>query len=200
MTAALSRLAPSLRRRVEAELKPGERVLWAGMPGPLQSLLPSLLLFVFGVGWSSLAFTWETVAIAGALGLGSETGGMSRGMAADFAVFGLPFVAVGVGLMGAPFYAALRAFLTAHVVTDRRLLTVTGGSRASVESRSPDRLTTLSRRDGPAGRGTLRLGYGTEKDSDGDTRSIEDRWPDVPDVALAEDAVRSLAASVGRTI
>lgn len=200
MTADLSRLAPSLRRRVEAELKPGERVLWAGMPGPMRSVLPSLLLFVFGVGWSSLAFTWEAIAIAGVLGIGGEAGGLSRGMAAVFAVFGLPFVAIGVGLVGAPFYVALRAFLTAHVVTDRRLLTVTGGSRASVESRSPDQLTFLRRRDGSAGRGTLRLGFGTEKDSDGDTRSIEERWPDVPDVALAEDAVRALAASVGRSI
>ncbi|MFO1150311.1 MAG: hypothetical protein U1E62_18190 [Alsobacter sp.] len=202
MIGTLDALPPSLRRRVEAELQPGERVLWAGMPSPLSALLPSLFLFVFGIGWSSLTFTWEAVAVRALLGGASsdKAPGMPGGMGVMFALFGIPFVLVGIALLGAPFFVALQAMMTAHVVTDRRLLTVTGGPWKQVESRDPGALTFLRRRDHRNGRGTLRLGFGTTRDSDGDARSVETSWAGVAEVRQAEEAVRELARSVGRKV
>jgi hypothetical protein len=199
MTSPLDRLPPSLRVRVERELLPGERVVWAGVPGALGEALPTLPLFVFGIGWSSIAFTFAGVAVASVLAEPSPKA-MQPGMGAFFTLFSLPFVAVGVVLLALPFYAALKAMLTAHAVTDRRLLTVVGGRWNTVEARSADALTFLQRRDGKHGRGTLRLGLGMERDSDGDPRAVEIAWRAVPEVREAEEAVRALAARAGRTI
>jgi hypothetical protein len=201
MIGTLDALPLSLRRRVEAELQPGERILWAGMPSPLRALLPSLFLFAFGVGWSSLTFTWEYVAVRAML-FGAQDKGpsMPGGMGIMFAVFGIPFVLIGIGMLGAPFFVALQAMMTGHVVTDRRLLTVTGGPWKQVESRLPEALTFLRRRDHRQGRGSLRLGFGTFRDSEGDARSIETTWAGIPDVRQAEEAVRELARSVGRKV
>jgi hypothetical protein len=199
MTSPLDRLPPSLRARVERELLPGEEVVWAGVPGSLGEALPTLPLFVFGLGWSSISFTFAGVAVASALAEPSSKS-MQPGMAAFFTLLSLPFVAVGVILLALPFYTALRAMLTAHAVTDRRLLTVTGGRWNTVEARPADTLTFLHRRDGKHGRGSLRLGLGMERDSDGDNRSIEIAWRAVPAVREAEEAIRALAARAGRTI
>jgi hypothetical protein len=202
MIGSLDALPLSLRRRVEAELQPGERILWAGMPSPVRALLPSLFLFVFGVGWSSLTFTWEYIAVRSML-IGRPAGeeaNMPSGMGVMFALFGIPFVLVGVALLSAPFFVALQAMMTTHVVTDRRLLTVTGGPWKQVETRDPGALTFLNRRDHRNGRGTLRLGFGTTRDSDGDARSVETAWAGIPDVRQAEEAVRELARKVGRTV
>ncbi len=191
----------SLRRRVEAELQPGESVLYAGMPGPVAEALPTLIGFVFGVGWSSIAFTWEYIALA-ALFQDAPGGkpGMPPGLGVVFAIFGIPFVAIGVAMLAAPFVAALRALQTVHLVTDRRLVTIKGRPGASVETRLPEALTFLRRSGSVADRGTLRLGFGTYRDSDGDARSIETRWAGIARVGEAEEAIRRLARSVNRTV
>ena len=199
MTSPLDRLPPSLRARVERELQPGKEVVWAGVPGSLGEALPTLPLFIFGIGWSSIAFTFAGVAIAGDIGEPSPKQ-MAPGMGAFFTLFSLPFVAVGVVLLGLPFHAALRAMLTAHAVTDRRLLTVVDWRWNTVEARVADALTFLQRRDGKQGRGTLRLGLGVERDSDGEPRSVEIGWRAVPEVREAEAAVRELAGKAGRTV
>jgi hypothetical protein len=199
----LDAIPPSLRRRVEAELQPGETPLWAGMPDPLRSALPLLFLFVFGIGWSSIAFSFEGVALAGLFAgrPGPDGSGNLHGWTAlMMALFGLPFVAIGVGLLASPFVAAIRAMLTAHVVTNKRLLTVVGGPWPSVESRTGGSLTFVRRRDARAGHGTLRLGFGTERDSDGDPRSVEVPWIGIPGVRDAEGAVRQLAEASGRRL
>ncbi|MHB2168395.1 hypothetical protein [Alsobacter sp. R-9] len=200
MSADLDRLPPSLRRRVAAELQPGETVRWAGSPGIVRAVLPTLFLFGFGLAWSSLTFTWEAIAVASLFASAGDRQAVPPGLSVVLAIFGLPFVAIGVALLASPAYAGLRAMLTAHAVTDRRLLTVVGGPWPSTESRAPASLTYLHRSEGASGRGTLRLGFGTETDSDGSTTRIEARWPGVPAVRDAEAAVRDLARSVGRQI
>jgi hypothetical protein len=196
---ALNALPPTLAQRVEAELQPGEDVRWAGVPGWFSSALPTFPLFLFGIAWSSLTFTFEGVAIASLLSPGAPTS-MGPGMGAIFLVFGLPFVAVGVALLGLPLFTAFRAMMTAHVVTDRRIVTVQGGPWKSVEVRPVAALTFAARRDHSAGRGTLRLGFGVEVDSDGDPRSIQVAWRGIPAVRDAEAAVRQLAAASGRVV
>lgn len=192
-------LPPTLVQRVEAELQPGEEVRWAGVPGWLASALPTLPLFVFGIAWSSLTFTFEGVAIASLLAPASPAS-MGPGMGAVFLVFGLPFVAVGIALLGLPVFEAVRAMMTAHVVTDRRIITVRGGPWKSTEIRPVAALTFAQRRDHASGRGTLRLGFGVEVDSDGDPRSIQVAWRGIPAVREAESAVRVLAAAAGRVV
>lgn len=199
MTSPLDRLPPSLRARVEQELQPGERVVWAGVPGAVGEALPTLPLFLFGVGWSSIAFTFAGVAVASAIAEASPKQ-MPPGMGAFFTLFSLPFVLAGIAMLGLPLYTAFKAMLTAHAVTDRRLLSVVGGPWKSVEVRVADALTFLHRRDGRQGRGTLRLGLGVERDSDGDPRSVEIAWRAIPEAREAEEAIRALAAKAGRRV
>ena len=196
---ALNALPPTLAQRVASELQPGEAVLWAGVPGWLSSTLPTLPLFLFGIAWSSLTFSFEGAAIASILSP-SHPASMGTGMGVLFLIFGLPFVAVGITLLGLPFFEALRAMMTAHVVTDRRLVTVRGGPWKSVEIRPVAALTFVRRRDQAGGRGNLRLGFGVEVDGDGDPRSVEVAWRGVPEVRKAEGAVRETAARAGRVV
>lgn len=195
----LRQLPPSLQDRLRDALRPGEAVLYAGMPGVTASMRQTLVGFVFGIGWSAIAFTFQGVAIA-SLFSSDPVKGMGTGMGLVFCLFALPFTIIGIGLLAWPFHAAWTALLTVHAVTDRRLLTVTGGRHPSVESRSAQALTFVHRVAAGRGRGTLRLGFGTERDSDGDPRAVEVRWPGIPAVDQAEEAVRLLAASMNRTI
>ncbi|WP_293860414.1 hypothetical protein [uncultured Alsobacter sp.] len=199
MSDALNTLPPTLAQRVAGELQPGEAVRWAGVPGWFSSALPTLPLFVFGIAWSSLTFSFEGAAVASILAPGAPSS-MGTGMGILFLIFGLPFVAVGVVLLGLPFFEATRALMTAHVVTDRRLITVHGGPWRSVEIRPVAALTFVVRRDHDDQRGTLRLGFGVEVDGDGDPRSVQVSWRGVPAVRAAEDAVRALAAQAGRVV
>jgi hypothetical protein len=197
MTDLLSALTSSLRRRVEAEIRVDETLLWAGMPDWRRAMLPVLPLFVFGIGWCAIVLPFAGIAWAGALVGPEASGGAPRGLMMVFAVFSLPFLAVGIGLLGSPLQAALKAMASAHVVTSRRLLTVTGWPFAGVESRDAANVKMLTRRQRPNGSGSLKITFGFRRDSDGDETETAQWWAGLGDVAAAEDAVRSAARAGG---
>lgn len=197
----IAKLPVDLRKRVTAEIAPGERVLYAATPSRRAGLLPALGVFLFGVGWSSIAFTFFFVSIAMAVGLG-PAGVISpeplSWMAIAFALFSLPFVAVGLVCLSAPFYIVHRNGHLAHVISDRRVLNVYSGRYSGAESYALDRIMSLTRTDWKNGRGTLSIGYGFDKDSDGDARALSVDFGGVADVRRAESALRSVAPGMQR--
>ena len=105
----------------------------------------------------------------------------------------IPFVLVGLGMLVAPFLSIRKTRNTAHAVTDARVLNIYGGKDAGVESYKLSAINFVKRRDRRDGSGSLEIGYGVEKDSDGDTRPLTIEWTGIPDAKRAEAIIRDQA-------
>jgi hypothetical protein len=51
-----------------------------------------------------------------------------------FALFGLPFVLVGLGMMGSPYWLYRKAKSTVYALTNRRVMIITGGASKKIQS------------------------------------------------------------------
>lgn len=145
--------------RLQRELA-GEDILWAGQPGPRASFLHALPVWLFAVPWSAFSFTWEGLALTAFF---AERGRDSAAtvMAYVFPLFGLPFVLVGLGMLGLPFFAQWRARRTVHVLTAKRLITaVLGRETLKVTSIDPASIVEMKRTEKRDGSGNLTLTMG----------------------------------------
>jgi hypothetical protein len=128
-------------------LLPGEKVVWSGQPATGVILTPwDVFLIPFSLFWCGFIVFWIA-------GVGLAGGGA-------FALFGLPFLAVGAFIMGGRFW--LDAWLrggTRYALTNQRVL---------ISRRSPpfneftavsiDRLPDARLSESKGGRGTIRFG------------------------------------------
>jgi hypothetical protein len=175
----------------------GEKVLWTGKPSTATVFRKSLPIWMMGIPWSALTFTifavlvlsiffspparrviptWEFFAMGAAL------------------IFVGAFVMVGVGMLGAPFWAAWKASRSAHVITDKRLITVTVGRKTEVKSVLPEQLLGFDRQQYPDGSGSLIITTGHVRDSDGGQTRLTEELVGVPDIAKVEKLLRELKA------
>lgn len=115
-------------------LHPGERLLWSGRSDPsVVFARTDALLIPFSLVWGAFAVFWTTTAAA-------------SGAPVFFLLFGGLFCLVGFYLVAGRFVVkAHRKRTTLYAVTDRRALTVAGGSTREVRLPGPDRVTTWSR-------------------------------------------------------
>ncbi len=109
-----------------------------------------------------------------------------------FALFSLPFIGIGLGLLFAPLHAFAKQRHAVHAITNERIMTVYSKPFAATESYAASKLTFLHRQDLRDNRGSLRIGYGTDRDSDGDIRRLEVTWTAVKDARRAELAILEL--------
>lgn len=189
-------LPSDLRQRLTKELLPGERVHYAAQPDWRGERGQMILIFFFGVFWSMIALTFFGLslgALSGLVPIKDTSKQMSAPLAWFMFFFSLPFVAIGLGLLAAPFLGIRKSKNTAHAITDARLINVYGGKDAGVETYKLDAINFIRRRDLKGGRGNLSIGYGVGKDSDGDPRPLTTDWSGIPDVHRAEVIIRGLA-------
>lgn len=146
----------------------------------------SLPIVLFGIPWTAFALFW----IAGASGFqipefkeGSDL----------FPLFGIPFVLVGFGMLGSPFWMMRKARKTAYVLTNNRVIIFDGGRSTTIRSFGPDRLTDLRRKQRTDGSGDLIFERKVSYDSDGDRQTTDHGFLAIPDVKMVEDMVRQLA-------
>ena len=118
-----------------------------------------------------------------------------------FPLFGTPFIAIGLTMLSAPWWAWRGARRTLYVVTDRRaILFEASGLRAiGVRTFRPEALRGVRRTERPDGSGSLVFSKTAVRDSDGDRMLITDGFTNVRDVRAAEDAVRMLAEQAEST-
>ena len=196
MSQDLYELPADLRQALNSELQPGERVLYAGQPDWRAEWGKLTALFLFGLFWSAIAFVFFGVSAASLLGIAPM---MSKGQPADIwmqlfiFVFSLPFVAIGLVFLAAPFLGIRKSRRTVHAVTDVRLLNVFGGPQGGAESYKLEAINVVKRRDLKDGFGSLSIGYGVEKDSDGDPRPLTLDWSGIPDAKRSEAIIRENA-------
>src|SRR6185295_1976399 len=116
-----------------------------------------------------------------------------------FALFGIPFILIGLGMFSSPYWVARSAKKTVYALTNRRAIVFAGGWWTSVRSFSPDRLNDLSRVQRSDGSGDLifesRVNYG----SDNNRRTTEAGFMAIPNVKHVEDLVRQVAQTAKKT-
>ncbi len=88
-------------------LDPGERLIWAGRPNALRyAFRKSTLTFLFGLLFFGFSLFWV-------YGATNQSG-------LPFALFGAPFVVVGLGLVLSPLWHFVRGRRAAYLLSDRR--------------------------------------------------------------------------------
>lgn len=196
MSTDISKLPPGLRKALNAEIAHGERVLYAGQPNWHAEWGALFALLVFGIFWSAISFMFFGMSLGGLLGLvpfNSNGKPAGLGMNVFFFVFSLPFVAIGCAMLAAPFLGIRKSRHTVHAVTDARLINIYVGRDKGAESYLLAKVNFVKRKDRRDGTGNLSIGYGVEKDSDGDTRPLTMDWSGIPDARRAEALIRDQA-------
>lgn len=179
-------LSARLWRLAEAELEQGETVAWRGQPSRGRYFLQAMPIVAFAIPWTAFALFWEACAAGFQLPNFQQPGQFF------FALFGLPFLLIGFGMLSTPFWAARNAKNTLYVLTDRRAIIFEGGWGTKIRSFGPDRLRDLHRRQFRNGSGDVLF---EEEESPGKNRSITRvGFVAVANVKDVEDRVRRLAA------
>ena len=140
-------LDPSRLLEVESLLDADESLLWAGAPRQGLVLRPTDAFMVpFSILWGGFAIFWE----AGVLASGAPW---------FFALWGVPFVLIGLYFMIGRFFVDARARArTLYALTDHRAIIISGllsKSTRSLPLRTLSDVSLIERRDGS---GTIRLG------------------------------------------
>ena len=156
-----------LKLAIENELRPGEEVLWAGLPDPDEAYRSSLKLLFFAIPWTAFALFWEFNALQMAFSSQDD----SWFFRIAFPLFGLPFVAIGVGMLYIPHFTYKNSKKTAYVITPDRIFTIalSGSGNPLVTIYSPEGIKRIDKKEKPGGRGTLTINFGYEVDSDGES-------------------------------
>jgi hypothetical protein len=164
---------------IQRELAAGESLLWSGRPDPVRSSRAAYGCWVFAVPWTAFSVFWMLMA----------SGVLSGKLNLPFALFGLPFVLVGLGMLMAPRWAYASAKKTVYAVTNQRLIVMTEGRFRSVKSFYADDIGSLERRERPDGTGDLIFAKRAWRDSDGDRRYSETGFTGIRDVRSVEQLV-----------
>jgi len=129
------------------ELGPGERLLWTGAPRQGLLLRPSDAFMVpFSLLWGGFAIFWETSVLA-------------MGGPVFFAIWGVPFVLVGLYMIVGRFFVDARVRAkTIYALTDRRAIVVSGLFSPTVRSVELASMPELSIAERANGTGTITFG------------------------------------------
>lgn len=132
-----TQIDPAARDLLRPHLKAGEALTWAGFPAKGRFNRGTWMLLIFAIPWTAFALFWE-----GGVLLTGE-GPMRFGMA----LFGLPFVAIGLFMLYAPFRAMRAGRDLVYGATAERLLLVRQGKEPDVRSYGPADLAEIRTQD-----------------------------------------------------
>ncbi len=177
--------SPELAAILRRELLPGERVLWSASPAP-RKLRAAYAIWLFAVPWTAFALMWEAMAFLPWFASSNTPDAMKWSFGIVFPLFGLPFIAVGLGMLAAPFLAQRKAVRTIYGLTDRRILRVSAGAKRESASVLYSQMGPIDVSVDAQGYGTLRIQTGTGRDSDGDNVTERFEVAGVPDIARLE--------------
>lgn len=161
-------------------LQPSEKLAWRGRPSPGRAMRLDILHFFIGLFWLTFSIFWVVMAsVAGA-----------------FALFGVPFVLIGIWLVSTPIRNLLRAGRTYYAITNRRVLIVTAGSRIKVRSLGAHDIGDNERSDRGDGTGDIRLRKGAMASQMNYFfhSSLSDGLWGIDDIKGAADAIASVSA------
>lgn len=181
---------------IDAELRPGERIVWVGRPIPARFARGSGLTLLFGIPWVGMAIVW--IVFAGLEFFGQSSGDQSAGDQVFKLLWflgGLPFGLIGFGILYYPLWKRRQARKTAYVITDRRaILFENRWGDMAVRSFEAGQLGELRRVQNPDGSGDLIFSRDWRTDSDGEQQSTDIGFLAIAEVKSVEDMIRALTA------
>jgi uncharacterized membrane protein len=133
---------------VERHLSSGEHIAWVGRPDPAKHFTRGdVFLVPFSIMWGGFSIFWEASAITGGAG-------------PFFALWGIPFVVIGLYfIFGRFIYKARRKRRTIYAVTNRRVMTIVRGRHdESVDATYLRSIPTISTSADSKGRGSAEFG------------------------------------------
>lgn len=135
---------------IRTHLDPSERVLWAGQPKQGVMLRASdALMIPFSVLWGGFAFLWEWSVL-------------HSDAPVFFALWGIPFVVVGIYIIVGRFFAdAWQRSKTHYAVTTERIMIVDGLFRTTVRSAQLSGLNEMALSEHSNGLGAISFGPST---------------------------------------
>lgn len=138
---------------LQSELLPGEKITWSGQPVPRLLAVSDGYIVPFSLLWCGFAIFWEVSAI-------------KQGAPGFFALWGVPFVLMGLYLVFGRFvYKSYRKKHTYYVVTNKRVFVLTDGANKKIVAAFIDQIPTITKSIGGDGVGTLRFGNASPMDS-----------------------------------
>jgi len=192
---------------LRAELRAGEELWYAGMPAPKYAGRKMIPVALFGLFFGGFALFWITMAAAIVwFGAGGESspdpaeasasgGGAATGLGLFFPLFGLPFLAVGVGLVSSPWWAARAARNTGCFVTNERALRIRVGRAIKVDSWAPTDLGEISKVLYRDGRGCVSFAQRLQTGVKGRPQTVTDGFDGIPEPRACEEALLALRAT-----
>ncbi len=193
---------------LRAELRAGEELWYAGMPAPKYAGRKMIPIAVFGLFFGGFAAFWITMAAAivwfggGALNSSSDPSedasngtAAAAGFAILFPLFGLPFLAIGVGMISSPWWAARAARNMGCFVTNQRALRIKVGRTIKVHSWSPTDLGEISKALYRDGRGCVMFAQRLQTGAKGRVRTVQDGFDGIPEPRACEEALLALKAT-----
>ena len=137
------------QQTAQAQLEMGERLLWHGKPDPKRGLWATIPLVLFAIPWTGFSVFWMAAA-SGLFFKDAKPGWLSL-----FALFGVPFVLVGLGMLTSPYWLYKKAKQTVYGLTNRRAIIITGGSTKKVQSYTGDDMGVIERTERSNGTGDV---------------------------------------------
>ncbi len=189
----LSGLTPELDAAVRDELRDGEELWYAGTPAAKYLARKMWPVALFGLFFGGFAAFWISAAAWGAwFGGGSGKPASGTGPFILFPLFGLPFLAVGLGMVTSPLWVGRKAARTACCVTNQRAMQIQCGRSIKVQSWSPSDLCEITKTLHSDGRGTVLFAERYERGSKGGTRTVAEGFYGIPEPRACEDALLAL--------
>jgi hypothetical protein len=189
----LWQLPDQLRTLVENELHEDESVAWVCQPIRKYIAMRSLPVVFFAIPWTAFAIFW--IAAASRFKIPDFKNGFDL-----FPLFGVPFLLIGFGMLGSPFWMAWKAKRTAYVLTDRRAIIFDGGWSVNIRSFGPERLLDMQRIQRKDGSGDLIFEKKTTYNGEGPNRVTDIGFLAVPNVKDVEEMVRLIAAAASKSV
>jgi hypothetical protein len=169
------------------EMRPHERLVWADRPTPSGRGTPALGRVAFGVLFGGFAVFWTSAAWL------MTRGAPSGAFGVFFPLFGVPFIAVGAGIVVAGIRSWREGGGTVYALSDQRVLIISGGRARTVRSLDLTAIRGVERAGGVGGSGTISLLIeGTDA-----MREVLSGVPDAAHVGAEIERLRGLAQGTG---
>ncbi len=182
-----------LEDKVERELEACERIRWMGQPIPRFFTPISTAMFLFGIPWTVFSLGWMALTTWGVAWSISDSQKVSGLIFIVFALFGLPFLLVGFGMLAAPLWARRNAFKTVYVITDQRAITFDAVWTTTVRSYSPDQLQNIYRQERGNGTGDVFFSQRVWQDSESGQQVQNLGFLNIREAKRVEQMLRELA-------
>ena len=168
-------------------MRPHERLVWADRPTPSGRGTPALGRVAFGLLFGGFAVFWTSAAWLMTRGVSSGAFGVF------FPLFGVPFIAVGAGMVVAGIRSWREGGGTVYALSDQRVLIISGGRARTVRSLDLTAIRGVERAGGVGGSGTISLLIeGTDA-----MREVLSGVPDAAHVGAEIERLRGLAQGTG---